>query len=114
MVRREPVSAQAYEHWLTREEVPIDAYSSKEAMADFLSKRRLRKGEFPLSERQVQALWDNSPTIRRWLEPGIRPYQFKSTIGTGQRYGIKGMRGSFGLQRAREIYQQRTGQLPPG
>lgn len=115
MADRPVHSAEEYEAWLLREEIDIAATTDIDRLRAFLEDRQERDpGSYSYpTESQVQMMWETSERLLRWGEAAIKPFQQTIGIETRTRYGIKGMRGAFGFERARSIWESRMGAFFP-
>lgn len=115
MAERPVHTAEEYEAWLLREEIDIAATTSIDRLRAFLIERQERepgKYGYP-TEAQVQMMWESSERLLSWGEAAMKPFQQEVGLETRTRYGIKGMRGAFGFERARTIWESRTGGFFP-
>jgi len=67
--------------------------------------------QYPGTDAQKRAMdWAVRNVYRPMHEAGVRPFIRITREGVGEiRYGIKGLRGGYTWEHAREIIQQRTG-----
>ncbi len=99
--------------WFNRMDVPIEGTYSETALGDFLAARMDAQGYPAPTQDQVAGLWGNLVRGFDLQEVGIKSFLQRATIGPQLRFGITGMRGSFGITRARQIYTERTGRPAP-
>ena len=86
----------------------------KDAWQAFMTERFTPGHGFgELSELAVERSWEAGQQRIGWMKEGFRPYTFKSIIEPSLRFGIKGYKGSFGVEKARAIWQADVGTAPP-
>ena len=99
--------------WLDRLDVPIEDTINLERLSARLADMFAERGQFEPTENQAAALFEGVERRFKWADAGMRPFTQRTNIGAPLRFAVKGQRGSFGIVRAREFYQQRTGSAAP-
>ena len=95
------------------DKLSLESMGKMDAMRGFLDDRSLLSGTADSREAATQGLWQAVEKRFAWGEAGVRPFLMKAQTGGQLRFGIQGMRGSFGFERARQIWEDRIGNIFP-
>ncbi len=119
-IREDAEALRGYAQWLARLEVGVADVVAIERLQGFMERRFAQDEMFAPTGRQVQAVFGAKQAVYRFQEAGLKPFNSKTAIGSGLRFGISNMGGrfprmpgAFGLIRAREIFSERTGSVAP-
>lgn len=102
-----------FEAWFIRLDVTIEGTYNMDALGQFMKDRAQQDGFTAPGENAIRGMWDHVEKGWDFKEVGIKSFVMRATIGPSLRFGITGMRGAFGITRAREIYTERTGEAAP-
>ena len=112
-IRDDAEALRGYAQWLARLEVGVADVVTIERLQGFMERRFARDEMFAPTGNQVKAVFGAKQNVFRFQEAGLKPFNSRTAIGSSLRFGITGMRGAFGLTRARVIFQERTGGVAP-
>lgn len=113
MPRRGVATAEEYEAWLARLDIPVEDTVSQERLSSRVRAIFESNDILPPTGRMIDALWDATQSHYAWQEAGVKPVSANFAFGASVRYYFSGLRGGFGVTRAREIYAERTGRETP-
>ncbi|KKM68437.1 hypothetical protein LCGC14_1460910 [marine sediment metagenome] len=112
-IRTDPEALAAYVEWLARMEVGVASVVTIERLQEWMDRRFIKDDKMLPTDEQVEAVFGAKQAVYRFQEAGLKPFNSRTAIGASLRFGVTGMRGAFGLTRARAIFFERTGGVAP-